>query len=146
MSRRQKHHLYTHLSTPYLPIIFFSWLLVSQLTTFIIDSSTISPTTMLTYAAAIAAFAAAAANGQQQGCYPKWRSGSAYSSGSLVSSNHETTVADGSGTTTTTVVHNWRCTHGSEPLVSHCSTVSCLLRFQRLCTSHVTLRTCPDEI
>jgi hypothetical protein len=51
------------------------------------------------------------------GCYPVWSSGSAYFSGSLVSS---TVVVNATAGTTTT--KNFKCTSGSEPALSHCPT------------------------
>ena len=51
------------------------------------------------------------------GCYPVWTSGSAYSSGSLVSA---TVVVDAEAGTTAT--KNFKCTSGSEPALSHCPT------------------------
>ena len=59
------------------------------------------------------------------GCYPAWSSGSDYLSGSFVSatitSTSTPTASDGTTTeTTTSETKNFKCTHGSEPSLSHC--------------------------
>ena len=59
------------------------------------------------------------------GCYPAWSSGSDYSNGSFISatitSTSTPTASDGTTTeTTTSETKNFKCTHGSEPSLSHC--------------------------
>ena len=49
------------------------------------------------------------------GCYPAWTSGSAYSSGSLVSAVRVVNATAG-----TTITKNFKCTDGSQPALSHC--------------------------
>jgi hypothetical protein len=76
---------------------------------------------MLFKSSAIAAIAAAPSLAAiQPGCAPKWRLRSDYSLGSVASAVITTT--NGSGVDSTSVMHNFRCTHGVVPLVSHCPT------------------------
>ncbi|KAL3790572.1 hypothetical protein HJC23_008778 [Cyclotella cryptica] len=49
------------------------------------------------------------------GCYPTWTSGSAYSTGSLVSATRIVNATAG-----TSVKKNFECTSGSQPALSHC--------------------------
>ncbi|KAL3783692.1 hypothetical protein HJC23_000101, partial [Cyclotella cryptica] len=49
------------------------------------------------------------------GCYPTWTSGSAYSSGSLVSATRVVNATAG-----TSVKKNFECNSGSQPALSHC--------------------------
>ena len=72
---------------------------------------------------ALTALAAAPAFVNGAGCYPTWRSGGDYSSGSSVSATvtTETTASDGT-VTTTSETKNFKCTSGSQPSLSHCPT------------------------
>ena len=53
-----------------------------------------------------------------EGCYPAWTSGSAYSSGSLVSAIRVVNATAG-----TTVTKNFECTSGDQPALSHCPSI-----------------------
>ena len=72
---------------------------------------------------ALTALAAAPASVNGAGCYPTWRSGGDYSSGSFVSATvtTETTASDGT-VTTKSKTKNFKCTSGSQPSLSHCPT------------------------
>ena len=72
---------------------------------------------------ALAALAAAPASVSSAGCYPTWRSGGDYSSGSYVSATvfTETTASDGT-VTTKSKTKNFKCLSGSQPSLSHCPT------------------------
>jgi hypothetical protein len=71
----------------------------------------------------IALAAAAVSPVAGAGCYPTWRSGGDYFSGSYVSATRTTTTTASDGTkTTTTVTKNFKCTSGSQPSLSHCPT------------------------
>ena len=69
------------------------------------------------------AVAAAPASVNGDGCYPTWRSGGDYSSGSYVSATvtTETTASDGT-VTMTSKTKNFKCLSGSQPSLSHCPT------------------------
>ena len=70
---------------------------------------------------ALTALAAAPASVNGDGCYPTWRSGSDYSSGSYVSATVTTeTAASGETVTTASQKKNFKCISGSQSLLSHC--------------------------
>ena len=72
---------------------------------------------------ALTALAAAPASVSAAGCYPTWRSGGEYSSGSYVSATVTKTTTASDGTeTTTSETKNFKCTSGSQPSLSHCPT------------------------
>lgn len=78
---------------------------------------------MLIKPSAIAVFVAAPFLAvAQSGCAPKWRSGSDYILGSVVSAVIEATAGGSGSQPSRTSTHNFRCTHGVESHVSHCPT------------------------
>ena len=77
------------------------------------------------HTSAVKAFVAASTGATIHGlttCSPMWKSGCDYFAGSRVSQIITTSKTDSSGTATTvSTVKNFVCTHGTQPMLSHCS-------------------------